>query len=57
MEDQVKKALMLEHAQLVAAHASGNTSVIERMQEIEDSLQMTAPAIAEVVVRDYLSDY
>jgi hypothetical protein len=57
MDNDTRKVLMFEHAKLVAAHASGNIDVLPRIQEIEDTLQMSAPEIAKAVVRDYLRDY
>jgi hypothetical protein len=57
MEANLKKQLVLKHAQLTAAHAAGNDSVKSKLQEIEDTLQLSAAEIATLAVQDYLKDY
>ena len=57
MDDKEKRLLVIEHAKLTAAHASGNESVKSRLQEIEDKLQLSAAEIATLAVSLYLRDY
>jgi hypothetical protein len=57
MTDQEKRRLVIEHAQLTAAHAAGNAEARNRLQEIEDILQLSAAEIASVAVTSYLKDY
>jgi hypothetical protein len=57
MHDDEKRKLVFEHAHLTAAHAAGNDDVKNRLQEIEDKLQLSAPQIATLAVDAYLKDY
>ena len=57
MTDQEKRRLVIEHAQLTAAHAAGNAEARNRLREIEDMLQMSAAEIATKAVASYLKDY
>ncbi|MFT5849949.1 MAG: hypothetical protein ACI9H6_000777 [Patiriisocius sp.] len=57
MDNRTEKELVIEHAKLVAAHASGNTEVKERLGEIEKELQLSAPEIAHLAVTEYMRDY
>ena len=57
MENLEKRRLIIEHAKLTAAHASGNDEVVERLKEIEDLLQMSVTEIATLAIDIYMSDY
>lgn len=57
MEVKVKQQMVFEHAKLSAAHAAGNDSVKPRLQEIENTLQLSAAEIATLAVQTYLKDY
>lgn len=57
MDNDEKKHLVIEHAQLVSALAAGNESVRNRLLEIEAKLNMSATEIAHAAVTEYLRSY
>ncbi len=57
MKDAEKRLLVIEHAKLTAAHASGNNEVKQRMEEIEARLQLSAVEIAMLAINTYMKDY
>ena len=57
MSSKSEVALVIEHAMLVARHASGDDLVVERLGEIEAALGLDAYAIAAKAVEIYLDDY
>jgi hypothetical protein len=57
MADPEKRSLVLEHARLMAEHATGKGDVVGRLREIETILGMTAAQISVLAVQEYLKDY
>jgi hypothetical protein len=57
MDSNERKALVIKHAQLVAAFVSGNKTVGEELREIEEKLNLAPEEIAQLAVKEYLSEY
>jgi len=58
MDDQLKRKLVLRHAQLVAAYAATKDGqVLAELEQIEAELQMNAVQIAQLAVDQYMRDY
>ena len=56
MTEAEKKALILEHRQLVAKF-KGEEEIATRLKQIEHKLDMTAKEMAESAIGDYARQY
>lgn len=57
MEDAEKKKLVIKHAQLAAALASGYQAAGKEMATIEAKLRMKPDEIMQLAIQEYNRDY